>query len=92
MKPETREGQTVRVLPVVRLAGNAYFVDLEYRHFKETMNPGNYVDFDSVKGQRFCQEASVITCLGCGMSVIVPPVGDLADARYIRCSRMIGGR
>ena len=54
------------VLPVVRLEGTPYFIDLAQRHFRETMNPTNYVDFDSVKGARLCRQAGVVTCLRCG--------------------------
>jgi hypothetical protein len=92
MKIETNGGTSTHVLPIVRLHGAAYFVDLEQRQFKETMNPGNYVDFDSVKGQQFCHEAGVVTCLGCGMSVIVADPGDMTDARCMRCSRKTGER
>ena len=53
-------------LPVARLNGTAYFVDLRLRQFRETMNPGNYVDFDSVEGRKMCEQAGVVTCLGCG--------------------------
>ncbi|MBN1346702.1 MAG: hypothetical protein JXQ73_28685 [Phycisphaerae bacterium] len=59
------------MLPVVRLDGTAWFVDLRLRQFRETMNPHNYVDFDTVKGTRFCQQAGVVTCLRCGTSVVV---------------------
>ena len=45
------------VLPVVRLENTAYFIDLSLRHFRETMNPRNYVDFDSVKGERLWSRA-----------------------------------
>jgi hypothetical protein len=92
MKTEAREGTSVRALPVVRLRGNAYFVDLEQRQFRETMNPRSFEDFDSVRGQRFCKDAGVVTCLGCGMSVIVSTVKDLDEARCIKCSRLIGER
>ena len=56
----------IRVLPVARLHGGAYFVDLRLRQFRKTMNPGNYVDFDLVKGREMCHVPGVVTCLGCG--------------------------
>ena len=56
-----------RVLPVVRLAGTTYFVDLEQRQFRETLNPKCYVDIDSADGKRMCRQAGVGTCLKCGM-------------------------
>ena len=46
MAKEKNSGGT-RVLPVAMLNGAAYFVDFWLRQFRETMNPGNYVDFDS---------------------------------------------
>jgi hypothetical protein len=53
------------------------------------MNPGSYADFGTVNGQRCCREIGAVTRLGCGMSVIVPPVEDLAAARYMKCSRLM---
>ena len=38
------------VLPEVRLDGGTFVVDLRLRQFRQTMNPGGYVDFESVKG------------------------------------------
>ena len=58
-------------LPTMLLVGKGYFIDLEARLFRETMDPGRYVDFDSVKGKWSCQQAGVVTCLSCGASVIV---------------------
>ena len=73
-----------RCLPVVRLDGTAWFIDLRLRQFRETMNPHNYVDFDTVKGRQLCRQAAVVTCLRCGMSVIVP--GTIPDDG-LRCAR-----
>ena len=74
-----------RVLPVARLNGSAYFIDLRLRQFRETMNPGSYVDFDSVKGREMCEQAGVVTCLGCGLSVIVSFAFDGEGLRCMRC-------
>lgn len=76
-----------RSLPVVTLNGTAWFVDLRLRQFRETMNPHNYVDFDTVKGKRFCRQSGVVTCLRCGMSVIVP--GSVLD-EGLGCARCSG--
>jgi len=73
------------VLPVVRLGGVAYFVDLSLRQFRETMNPRNYVDFDSVKGQELCAQVGVVTCLSCGASVIVSASLHEDQLRCVRC-------
>ena len=34
-------------LPTILLSGKGYFIDLEARLFRETMDPGRYIDFDS---------------------------------------------
>jgi hypothetical protein len=78
-----------RCLPVVMLDGTAWFVDLRLRQFRETTNPHNYVDFDTVKGQRFCQQAGVVTCLRCGTSVIVSGSVLDEDLRCVRCGRVV---
>ena len=79
----------MRVLPVARLNDAAYFIDLRLRQFRETMNPGSYVDFDSVEGRQMCRQAGVATCLRCGMSVIAPANVD-DDLRCMRCGGVIG--
>ena len=70
-RDELRADTGPRVLPIVRLADTAYFVDLRLRQFRETMNPHNYVDFDSARGKAMCRRAGVVTCLHCGASAIV---------------------
>ena len=77
-------------LPTVLLGGKGYFIDLEARLFRETVNPGRYVDFDSVKGKRLCQEAGVVTCLRCGASVIVAAAGRRQGLHCVRCKEAIG--
>ena len=77
-----------RVLPVARLNEAAYFIDLRQRQFRETMNPGSYVDFDSVKGRKMCKRAGVVTCLGCGLSVIMSPSA-IEGLRCCRCGRVV---
>ena len=81
-----------QVLPVVRLADTAYFVDLRLRQFRETMNPHNYVDFDSAKGKKMCREAGVITCLHCGASAIVSSDVREAMPRCVKCGLFLYGR
>lgn len=79
------------VLPVVPLEGKAYFIDLSGRQFRETMNPRNYVDFDSVLGERLCKLAGVVTCRSCGASVIV--AGEIMGRRLrcVRCGAVVNG-
>ena len=79
-------------MPVIRLAGTAYFIDLSHRHFKETMNPGIRVDFDSVEGQRLCRQAGVVTCLNCGTSAIVAASVLDNELSCLRCKRTLGER
>ena len=77
------------VLPTILLGGKGYFVDLEARLFKETMNPCSYVDFDSVKGQELSQQAGVVTCLRCGASVIVSAALRVERLKCVRCGAFI---
>ena len=78
-------------LAMVRLSGGTYFIDLQLRQFRETMNPGSYVDFDSVKGRTMCRQAGVATCLACGFSVIMSPSVIEQGLRCCRCGRAIKG-
>ena len=82
----TQAGEAGRsqVLPTV-LGSRAYFIDLGLRLFRETMEPGKYVDFDSVKGQEMCREAGVFTCMRCGTSVIVGAESLDEELRCVRC-------
>ena len=92
MTPKINDGTRRRaVLPVVRLEGTAYFIDLSQRQFRETMNQGDYVDFDSVKGKRLCEEAGVVTCLRCGASVIVAASLLELQLRCVRCGAAVNG-
>ena len=72
-----------------RLNDAACFIDLRLRQFRETTNPGRYVDFDSAKGGKMCQLAGVVTCLGCGLSVIVSAF-DGEGLRCMRCRGVVG--
>jgi hypothetical protein len=72
-------------LLTVLLDGKGYFIDLEARLFRETMDPGRYVDFDSVRGSELREQAGIVTCLGCGTSVIVSVSSCKAQLRRVRC-------
>ena len=76
-------------LPTIVLGGKGYFIDLEKRLFRETMDPGRYVDFDSVKGKWLCEQAGVVTCLRCGASVIVAATLRKEQPRCVRCGAFI---
>ena len=82
-------GPDKHVLPTVRLNSKAYVIDLALRQFRDTFNPQSRIDFDSVKGQQLCQQASVITCLQCGMSVIVAADLEDDDFRCMKCGTRI---
>ena len=89
MITNTRQERRGQVLPTIVLGGKGYFIDLQARLFKETMNPRNYVDFDSVKGEELCAQAGVVTCLSCGASVIVPESLREEQLRCVRCGIFI---
>jgi len=77
------------VLPVARIEGTAYLIDLESRFFREALYPGRYVDFDTVKGRTLCGLAGVITCLRCGTSVIMATSMKHVDLRCVCCGAFI---
>ena len=72
-------------LPTILLGGKGYVIDLEARLFRETMDPGRYVDFDSVKGSELRERAGIVTCLRCGASVMVSAALRGAQLRCVRC-------
>ena len=72
-------------LPTILLGGKGYVIDLEARLFRETMDPGRYVDFDSVKGSELREQAGIVTCLGCGASVIISAALRRARLRCVWC-------
>ena len=78
-------------LPTIVLGSKGCFVDLQARLFRETMDPGRHIDFDSVKGTELCKLAGVVTCLRCGASVMA--AGSLMDdkLRCVRCGGWIQG-
>ena len=72
-------------LPTILLGSKGYFIDLKARLFRETLDPGRYIDFDSVEGERLCRQAGVVTCLRCGASVIVSVSIWGEELRCVRC-------
>ena len=82
--------KTPPVPPTIRLNGKAYIIDLSLRQFRETMNPGHRVDFDSVAGVELCRQAGVITCLRCGASAIVAGSAREEAIWCLRCRSPIG--
>ena len=80
-----------RALPTILLGGKGYFIDLESRLFRATMDSGRYVDFDSVKGKGLCGQVGVVTCLRCGASVIVAASLHEEQLRCVRCGAAVEG-
>ena len=77
-----------QVLPTVRLDHGIYVIDLQLRQFRDTMVPSKRVDFDSVQGRQMCRQTGVVTCLSCGMSVILSVSSDDALS-CTRCGRQL---
>ncbi len=78
-------------LPVVQIVGTSFFVDLEQRLFRDVFNPQHYVDFRSWEGQQLCEQAGIISCPVCGMSVIVPVSRSEDRLRCMSCEGSLGG-
>ena len=89
MITDTKPARTGRALPTILLGGKGYFIDLEARLFRETMDPGQYIDFDSVKGSELREQAGIVTCLRCGASVIVSVALRGTQLRCVRCGTAI---
>ena len=75
--------------PMIEQNGTRYVIDLGLRQFRDTFSPQNHIDFDSVHGQQLCQQASVISCLQCGMSVIVAASLEGDEFRCMKCGTKI---
>ena len=76
-----------QVLPIVRINGTAYYIDLVQRQFRDVMLPRDHISFDSVKGIEMRHALGVVTCLACGMSVMIAE--RLEKMRCLRCGRQI---
>ena len=87
-----RSIQGRRELPTILLGGKGYVIDLEAWLFRETMDPGRYVDFDSVRGSELREQAGIVTCLGCGTSVMVSAALRGAQLRCVRCGMTLEQR
>jgi hypothetical protein len=67
------------------------FVDLDQSLFRDAFDPQLYVGFRSLEGQRLCEQASSISCPGCGMSVIVPVSRREDRLHCMSCEGSVGG-
>jgi len=73
------------VLPMVQFERKRYIVDLRLRQFREFNNPHNYVDFDTEQGKHMCEQAGVVVCKACQMSVLVSAATLTDDMRCPNC-------
>ncbi len=72
-------------LPILRLPGISYFIDLQLGQFRDVENPGDYHDFDSEEGRRMRQQANVVTCSRCNANMIVSGRLKADGLNCVRC-------
>ena len=87
--PVALEGKRPQALPVVSADATSYLVDLAGRILRPAFTPAKRIDFDSVKGNQICARAGVLTCLRCGMSVIVAGTATTQVLQRMRCGRAL---
>lgn len=56
MESQTVQKKEPRLLPIVKLDGAEYLVDVEQREFREFKNPDNVVNMHSEKGRQIVNE------------------------------------
>jgi hypothetical protein len=56
MESQTIQGKEPRLLPIVKLHGIEYLVDIEQREFREFKNPDNVINMHSEKGRQIVNE------------------------------------
>ena len=56
MESQTVQEKEPRLLPIVKLHGIEYLVDIEQREFREFKNPDNVVNMHSEKGRQFVNQ------------------------------------
>ena len=75
-------------LPIVRLNGRDYFVDVRLREFRSPgtrLAPAEFVPFETPKGQAIWEQCLIATCSRCGTERIEP-----RHASGVRCHRCGG--
>ena len=82
---ESKQEIWPKVLPMIRLGPKTYFVDLRLRQFREVSNPYDYVDFESGEGKQMCDQANIVSCSDCRVSIIVTGMWRREDLSCIRC-------
>jgi len=56
MESRTVQEKEPRLLPIVKLHGIEYLVDIEQREFREFKNPDNVINMHSEKGRQFVNQ------------------------------------
>lgn len=74
-----------KVLPMIQLGAEIYFVDLRLKQFRQVNNPHVCVEFGSDAGRLMCGRANIVSCPDCGVSMIIPRVWRGQDLSCIRC-------
>ena len=85
---QSRERAGPRRLPVVRLGGVAYFVDLRLREFRTVARPGELIEFiafDSKEGRRMSSQCAALECMTCGQQVVVRQGRAGQQVACVRC-------
>ncbi len=47
----------------IMLSGRFYLVDYQRKQFRQTLDPSNYISFDSLEGRQLCSEFGVTPVL-----------------------------
>ena len=66
MESQIVQEKELRLLPIVKLHGIEYLVDIEQREFLEFKNPDNVVNMHSEKGRQIVNE--IVACLYSNLS------------------------
>ena len=74
-----------RALPVVLFEGRQYFADLRLNEFRPVRGLFSSIPFDSEQGKVMCISTGVVTCISCGMSVIISKVYENNQLRCMQC-------
>jgi hypothetical protein len=75
MKRGTSSNPSLRRLPVVRLNGIDYFVDVRLSQLRRVDNPHSFVDFDTDEGRSMYAECLFLTCAACSSPAAVELYG-----------------
>jgi hypothetical protein len=74
-----------KVLSLVRIGEQAFFVDLRLGQFRSAVGPLVFVAFDSEDGRRLCDLANVLSCPACGTHIIVTGALRAEGLRCVKC-------